>query len=80
MYKSVTNVLVPNPSFLMKKIPTWKLTVKDWDVDEFKTQVSLLFDELNEVTFLQLVLFLAIRLASRKARICRRTSLPCLQE
>lgn len=41
--------LVPNPGFLVKKIPTWKLTVKDWDADEFKTQVSLLFDELNEV-------------------------------
>ena len=43
--------VVPNPGFLMKKIPTWKLTVKDWDNDEFKTQVSLLFDELNEVDF-----------------------------
>ena len=35
----------------MKKIPTLKLTVKDWDAEEFKTQVSLLFDELNEVGF-----------------------------
>ena len=35
----------------MKKIPTWKLTVKDWDAEEFKTQVGLLFDELNEVVF-----------------------------
>ena len=74
------NVLVPNPGFLMKKIPTWKLTVKDWDNDEFKTQVSLLFDELNEVVFFDYYNFLAIRLASRKARIRWRTSLPCLQE
>jgi len=33
----------------MKKIPTWKLSVKDWDNEEFKTQVSQLFDQLNEV-------------------------------
>ena len=41
--------IVPNPGFLMKKIPTWKLSVKDWDNEEFKTQVSQLFDQLNEV-------------------------------
>ena len=33
----------------MKKIPTWKLTVKEWNNDEFKNQVANLFDELNEV-------------------------------
>lgn len=33
----------------MKKIPTWKLTVKEWNAEEFKNQVALLFDELNEV-------------------------------
>ena len=33
----------------MKKIPTWKLTVKEWNAEEFKTQVANLFDELNEV-------------------------------
>jgi len=34
---------------LVKKIPTWKLTVRDWDNEEFKTQTAALFDELNEV-------------------------------
>ena len=33
----------------MKKIPTWKLSIKDWDPEEFKTQANCLFDELNEV-------------------------------
>lgn len=42
--------VVPNPGFLVKKIPTWKLSIRDWDPEEFKTQVGLLFDELNEVT------------------------------
>lgn len=41
--------VVPNPGFLVKKIPTWKLTVRDWDPEEFKTQTAALFDELNEV-------------------------------
>lgn len=44
-----SNSVVPNPSFLAKKIPTWKLTVRDWNSDEFKNQVASLFDELNEV-------------------------------
>ena len=43
------NSIVPNPGFLVKKIPTWKLTVRDWDNEEFKTQTAALFDELNEV-------------------------------
>ena len=42
-------LVVPNPGFLMKKIPTWKLSIKDWDPEEFKTQANCLFDELNEV-------------------------------
>lgn len=46
---SSAHFLVPNPGFLMKKIPTWKLSVKDWDNEEFKTQVAQLFDQLNEV-------------------------------
>lgn len=45
------NRVVPNPGFLVKKIPTWKLTVRDWDPEEFKTQTAALFDELNEVVF-----------------------------
>ena len=43
------NRVVPNPGFLVKKIPTWKLTVRDWSSDEFKEQVASLFDQLNEV-------------------------------
>ena len=43
-------LVVPNPGFLMKKIPTWKLSIKDWDPEEFKTQANGLFDELNEVS------------------------------
>lgn len=38
----------------MKKIPTWKLTVKEWNAEEFKTQTSLLFEELNEVVFIEI--------------------------
>ena len=45
------NRVVPNPGFLVKKIPTWKLTVRDWDPEEFKAQTAALFDELNEVVF-----------------------------
>lgn len=63
-------LLVPNPGFLMKKIPTWKLTVKEWSAEEFKTQVSLLFDELNEVGILDLLSFVAIWLASGEVGIC----------
>lgn len=51
----IAYLVVPNPGFLMKKIPTWKLTVKEWDAEEFKTQTSLLFEELNEVGIVHLV-------------------------
>ncbi|KAK8819626.1 hypothetical protein AV274_2670 [Blastocystis sp. ATCC 50177/Nand II] len=46
--EKAVKAFLPNPSFLAKKIPTWKLTVREWNSDEFKTQVAALFDELNE--------------------------------
>ena len=64
----------------MKKIPTWKLTVKDWDAEEFKTQVYLLFDELNEVGFKVISWFVAIWLAPREEGVRWRTSFLSLQE
>ena len=42
--------IVPPPGYFVKKIPLWKFTVKGWDAEEFKNQVSNLFDELNDVT------------------------------
>lgn len=38
---------VPSASYLFKKLPTWKLTVRGWDEDEFRSQTKELFAQLN---------------------------------
>ena len=72
---------MPNPGFLVKKIPTWKMTVKAWDNEEFKNQMAMLFDELNEVSCIaSLAYFLAIRMGPGEVRLRGRAGLPGLQE
>ncbi len=69
----VRDGVVPNPSFLAKKIPTWKLTVREWNSDEFKTQVAALFDELNEVCFSPFLLIRSSTDGFRRSRIMPRS-------
>ena len=54
----------------MKKIPTWKLSVKEWNAEEFKTQVGQLFDELNEVSVGGCCDFVAIWMAPGEVGLC----------
>ena len=42
--------VVPDPSYLVKKIPFWKLTVKSWSPSEFKGQTAVLTNDMISVT------------------------------
>lgn len=41
--------VVPDPAYLMKKIPFWKLTVSSWSAKEFKTQTAKLTEDMVSV-------------------------------
>ena len=69
---------MPNPGFLVKKIPTWKMTVKAWDNEEFKNQMALLFDELNEVGSIFLHITLSNTDGSRRSSTSRKSRLTWL--
>ena len=44
-------IIVPDPSYLVKKIPLWKLTITSWNAKEFKTQTAILTDDMISVCF-----------------------------
>ena len=48
--------IVPDPAYLVKKIPFWKLTVTSWNVKEFKGQTAILTDDMISVFFRTVVL------------------------